>query len=149
VTKVGTGRIEFSIDELGNGFIAGDLDVGGNLLTNVLLPSDVNAKQGIEAVDPADVLERVARLPVSIWEYSDRPGERHIGPMAQDFHQAFGLGSNDTSISVVDASGVALASIQALADRNEALEAGNRALHARVERLEAMIETLLTSLATN
>jgi hypothetical protein len=34
--------------------------------------------------------------------------------MAQDFHAAFGLGGDDRRINVVDASGVALAAIQAL-----------------------------------
>ena len=39
---------------------------------------------------------------------------RHIGPMAQDFYAAFGVGGDDTSISTVDADGVSLAAIQGL-----------------------------------
>ncbi|MEO8740656.1 MAG: hypothetical protein ABI537_13275, partial [Casimicrobiaceae bacterium] len=39
---------------------------------------------------------------------------RHMGPMAQDFRAAFGLGETDTGISTVDADGVALAAIQGL-----------------------------------
>ena len=139
VTKVGTGQIEFWIDDLGNGFIAGDLDVGGSLLTNVLLPSDRDLKTRIEAIDPATVLDKVASLPMNAWEYRDQPGVRHIGPMAQDFQAAFGLGRDDTSISVVDASGVALASIQALEKRNAELEAGNADLQ---QQLGAMREEL-------
>ena len=143
VTKVGTGQIEFWVDDIGNGFIAGDLDVGGNLLTNVLLPSDARRKQDIEPIDPATVLDKVAALPLNSWAYTDRPGERHIGPMAQDFHQAFGLGRDDTSISMVDASGVALASIQALNDKlerqNRALAARNADLEKRLANLEALV----------
>lgn len=39
---------------------------------------------------------------------------RHLGPMAQDWAAASGLGDNDTNIAAVDANGVALVSIQAL-----------------------------------
>ena len=39
---------------------------------------------------------------------------KHIGPMAQDFHAAFGLGQNPSAIATVDADGVALAAIQGL-----------------------------------
>lgn len=39
---------------------------------------------------------------------------RHMGPMAQDFREAFGLGEDEKHISTVDAQGVALAAIQAL-----------------------------------
>jgi len=66
-------------------------------------------------VNGFQILERVAGLPVSTWRYSWEPPEvRHLGPMAQDWAAAFGLGMNDTTIAGVDANGVALVSIQAL-----------------------------------
>jgi hypothetical protein len=37
-----------------------------------------------------------------------------MGPMAQDFRAAFGVGEDDRHISTVDAEGVALAAIQGL-----------------------------------
>ena len=37
-----------------------------------------------------------------------------MGPMAQEFYQAFALGDDDKHISTVDSEGVALAAIQAL-----------------------------------
>jgi len=37
-----------------------------------------------------------------------------VGPTAQDFRAAFGLGEDDRHISTVDSEGVALAAIQAL-----------------------------------
>ncbi|MBK8506202.1 MAG: hypothetical protein IPL46_30770 [Saprospiraceae bacterium] len=46
----------------------------------------------------------------------------HIGPMAQDFYQAFGLGVDSTSIAVLDAKGVAFAAIQALKIENDELK---------------------------
>lgn len=77
--------------------------------------SDRAAKSNIAPVDSVDVLERLAAVPVSIWNYSAQPeAVRHIGPMADDFHAAFGVGDDPRAISVVDAQGVALAAIQGL-----------------------------------
>jgi hypothetical protein len=62
-----------------------------------------------------DVLERLAELPVSAWTYGfEHSSVRHLGPMAQDFAETFGLGSSTKTISAVDANGVCIASIQAL-----------------------------------
>jgi len=76
--------------------------------------SDRHLKEGFEPVDAKSVLEMVAALPLSRWNYTNAPGNRHIGPMAQDFQAAFGVGSDDKHIATVDADGVALAAIQAL-----------------------------------
>jgi len=66
-------------------------------------------------VDGQALLLRLAALPIATWNYKAQPGStRHMGPMAQDFHEAFGLGEDDRYISTVDAEGVALAAIQAL-----------------------------------
>ncbi|ARZ72529.1 hypothetical protein SMD11_6953 [Streptomyces albireticuli] len=82
-----------------------------------------------EAVNGHQVLEEVLRLPVSTWRYHwDPPDVRHLGPMAQDWHAAFGLGDNDVTISATDTNGVALVCIQAL--------------HRRIEDLTAQVETL-------
>ncbi len=75
--------------------------------------SDRHRKQNITAVNYADVLARICDMPIYKWQY--RGQERnHIGPMAQDFYQAFGLGHDDTAIAAIDADGVALAAIKAL-----------------------------------
>ena len=67
---------------------------------------------------------------MSTWSYTtDDPSVRHLGPMAQDFHAAFGLGSTDRAYDPIDAHGVAFASIQALYDMVKAQDA-------RIERLE-------------
>jgi hypothetical protein len=94
--------------------------------------SDRNQKENFAPVDARDILARVAALPVTQWSYRSEPGVRRIGPVAQDFHAAFGLGSNDTTIATGDESGVALAAIQGLhqlmkeKDRN--IEAQQRAI---------------------
>jgi cell division protein FtsB len=57
--------------------------------------------------------------------------------MAQDFASGFGLGASDRVIAGVDASGVALASIQALHARVERLVREKEALERRVQDLES------------
>jgi hypothetical protein len=79
-----------------------------------MMASDRNLKTDVAAVDGREVLERLASVPVSNWSYKADETTRHIGPMAQDFKKAFDVGSDDRFIHGVDASGVALASIQGL-----------------------------------
>jgi hypothetical protein len=45
-----------------------------------------------------------------------------MGPMAQDFREAFDLGASETTIAVVDAQGVTMAAVQALYRRVRELE---------------------------
>lgn len=109
--------------------------------------SDVNRKHLFERVAGEDVLTRLRSMPITSWSYrTDNDGIRHLGPTAQDFRAAFGLGSDDVTIGTVDADGVALAAAQALDARTteqqrriEALEAENADLRARLERLEALV----------
>jgi hypothetical protein len=99
--------------------------------------SDRNQKENLVSVDTQAVLEQVGQLPLSTWNYiSQNDRIRHIGPMAQDFHAAFGVGENDTTITAVDGDGVSLAAIQALYERVLALEAENVNLEARLDDLE-------------
>jgi hypothetical protein len=94
--------------------------------------SDRNAKEIFESIDPREILAAVARLPIERWSYK---GEtvRHLGPMAQDFAAAFGLGADDRHIFPLDAAGVALAAIQGL--------------HRLVQTQEARLEALERELA--
>jgi len=92
--------------------------------------SDRNRKRSFEPVDPQSVLERVVRMPISTWSYKDDdPSVRHMGMMAQDFHDEFGLGTTDKAFDPVDAHGVEMAAIQALYERMREQEA-------RIRRLE-------------
>ena len=77
--------------------------------------SDRNAKRDFAPIAPQTILRKVAALPLSTWRYeSEVGGVRHLGPMAQDFRQAFGLGHDERTIALVDAEGVSLAAIQGL-----------------------------------
>ena len=112
--------------------------------------SDRNLKENFEPVDPAQVLEQVAQLPVSTWNYkAEDDAVRHMGPVAQDFYAAFGLGADDKHIAALDSSGVALAAIQGLYAQNqeqtariEALEAENEALRSQLNDLGRRLAAL-------
>jgi hypothetical protein len=114
-----------------------------NATTGVALPtgarswytfSDRNGKENFGPVDVDTVLAKVVALPIATWNYkSQDPGIRHMGPTAQDFKAAFGLGESDTGIATIDADGVALAAIQGL---NRKLEAQSSKLEARSAELE-------------
>jgi len=95
-------------------------------------------KEGFAAIDPADVLERVLALGISRWSYIGSGEGEHVGPMAEDFHAAFGLGHSEKQIATVDADGVALAAIQGL---NAKLEAENAALREEMAALRALVES--------
>ena len=58
-------------------------------------------------MDNRQLLARVLALPITTWNYkAQAPEIRHLGPMAQDFFDAFHLGEGDTTISSVDIDGV-------------------------------------------
>jgi len=107
------------------------------------LTSDRNAKENFAPVDEQQILDRVAELPLATWNYKgDDSSERHLGPVAQDFRAAFGLGASDTSIATVDIDGVALAAIQGLQKRSKNLERENKMLREQLNDLAARLTAL-------
>ena len=112
--------------------------------------SDRNTKENFTAITPGEVLAKVAAMPITQWKYKiDPAGVKHIGPMAQDFHAAFGLGDSDRAIGSVDESGVALAAIQGLNEKLDAkdsdiekLKSQNRSLQNQLDELQAAVRSL-------
>jgi len=88
----------------------------GGVWTNA---SDRWKKENFQSLENEDILEKIEQLPVTRWNYKGL-SEKHIGPMAQDFHRIFGLGTDDKSISTIDPSGIALAGIQELYKKYQA-----------------------------
>jgi hypothetical protein len=89
------------------------------------------------------VLDRLATLPLYTWRYkTEVSGATHLGPTAQDFRAAFGLGDSERSITTIDADGVMLASLQALQQRLAARQAMIDARAARIEALRARVAAL-------
>ena len=109
--------------------------------------SDVASKADFLPVDRKEILSRVAQLPIHTWRYkAEDPEIRHLGPVAQDFRAAFGLGTDDKHIGTLDAEGVALAAIQALHDELQErdreivrLKANSRLMERRLQALEAKL----------
>ncbi|MEE9285300.1 MAG: tail fiber domain-containing protein [Dehalococcoidia bacterium] len=98
--------------------------------------SDRAAKAHLTAVDGRRILEALASVPVATWNYrSQDPSVRHIGPTAQDFAAAFGVGADPRRISTVDADGVALAAIQGLYQMVQEQDARIAALETRLKGL--------------
>ena len=107
----------------------------GKIAQTTLGPSTISdraLKEGFAPVDPRAVLAGVVALPIERWSYQGETA-RHLGPMAQDFAAAFGLGRDDRHIFPLDAAGVALAALQGL--------------HTLVQSQAARLETLERQLA--
>ena len=138
MSRQGSGVVEFRVDNNGNAYTSGVL----------FELSDRNAKTNITPVDTEAVLKKVAAMPINQWAYKGAPDTSHIGPMAQDFREAFGTGMNDTTLATMDAVGVAIASIQALEKRNSELERKNAAvvkMNSNLEERVALLEAALGS----
>lgn len=103
--------------------------------------SDVNRKHLFRDINGEDILLKLRALPITSWSYRNENDSRHIGPMAQDFYSAFGLGNDERTIGTVDADGIALAGVKAL-------EARTSKLAAELENLRTENETLRKQLGT-
>jgi hypothetical protein len=97
-------------------------------------------KLGFEPVDSAEVLNKVAELPLSTWSYvADESAARHLGPMAEDFHTQFGFGADAEHIALSDLSGVALAAVQGLYQQVQERDQQIQTLEQRLEALEKLV----------
>ena len=89
-------------------------------------------------------------LPMAYWRYkTEEKGVRHLGPMAEDFHAAFGLGPDDQGIPLLDAGGVALAAIQGLkAEQDERIAEKGReiaVLEGELAELRELVSQLMAA----
>jgi hypothetical protein len=125
------------------------LNAGGSSW-NVI--SDRNRKEDFRALDGETVLSKLRNVPVTTWRYKGEEDRtvQHVGPMAQDWHAAFGLASDDKTINMSDLDGVNLAAVKALDARDEKqnarmqkLESENAELKRRIEQLEALMKSVI------
>jgi len=144
VRAIGGVRMVTAVDGSGNPTAGARLASGGSAWAVI---SDRNAKENFAPTDGREVLEKVAAMPIETWNYKTQDVSiRHIGPMAQDFRAAFGLGEDDKTISTIDPDGVALSAIQGLYQivreqqtEIEALKVQNLQLSERLQRIEEML----------
>lgn len=141
-------RIISSDNTASLGFNTGALSVTGDFVVSgtayaqsFSTTSDRNLKEQFTPIDSREVLERVASLPISRWNFKTDAATRHIGPMAQDFYAAFNVGTDDKHIATVDEGGVALAAIQGLNEKLNDKDAEIKALEKRLADLEQLVKT--------
>ena len=111
------GEILGGFFKTGNASLMQNATVTGTLrVVNVVATSDRASKTDFLPINAKAILAKVAALPLSSWAYKHEGsnGVRHIGPMSQDFNKAFKVGPDDKTISMVDASGIALTAIKGL-----------------------------------
>ena len=105
-----------------------------------------SAKTNIDPVDPEAILDGVTEMEVATWEYKDDDGEgagtRHVGPMAEDFHEVVDVGTSDDHINSINADGVALAAIQGLSKTLDETQADLDAKDARIADQQDRTDTL-------
>jgi trimeric autotransporter adhesin len=104
--------------------------------------SDRNAKQHFAEVSPAQILDKVARLPISEWSYKGDVATRHVGPVAQDFYSIFNIGTDDKHIAPMDEGGVALAAIQGLNQKMNEKDQKLQEQSVQIEKQASEIEEL-------
>jgi hypothetical protein len=145
-TDIKTIIINYDFSQAYGGGFGGGGGYGGGGYGGGGYGSDRNIKANFAAVNPKSVLAKVAALPITTWNYRDDQGTLHLGPMAQDFYAAFGLGTDDKHIMPVDVNGVSLAAIQGLNQKLDERDAKITALQKDVAELKAMMEKLMKKL---
>ena len=111
-------------------------------------------KENYAPVDGEDLLRRIRGVELNRWTLRDDPARTpHIGPFAEDFYAAFGVGADPGAIGHQDIDGVNFGGVKALDARTlqmqsrmdeqarqiEQLQADKAALEARIQRLEALL----------
>jgi hypothetical protein len=147
---------EFAVRATGGVRLVSAVDSQGQPIAGVELPpgsgswsmlSTREAKAELVPIDGVQIVDALADLPISTWSYRSQSGSiRHIGPLAQDFHAAFGLGEDEQHISALDADGVALAAVQGVYQLLQERDALVAEQQVRIEALEARLASLETAL---
>lgn len=109
----------------------GDATLAGTLSQN----SSVTTKSKIVSVDAETLLAKLSGLNISEWNYTGDPDTRHVGPMAEQFYEVYGLGKDPRHIAASDLASVALSAAKALQEQNRELRAELSELRARVDAL--------------
>lgn len=130
-------------------FVTGDgtgaeLPAGGGSWATL---SDRNSKENFRTVNPREILRKVTALPMQTWNYKSQNADvRHLGPTAQDFNAAFGLGEDARHITTVDADGVSLAAIQGLHEMLREKDAEIQQLKDTMAKLENQLSGIVKKL---
>ena len=111
--------------------------------TNWVNASDANVKENFQPVNGSELLDQIEQLAISKWNYKGDADMAHIGPTAQDFQAAFGVGSDGKSISTIDPAGIALAAAKELRIELKDKTQQINDLQSKLQQLQALVEKLL------
>jgi len=125
---------------------SGDAELAGSLGED----ANTGTVAEVQNVNSQEILAKVAALPIRSWRFSGAPtDDRHLGPLADYFGPAFGLGDNPRLISPSDVAGVSLSAVQGLVAKNQTLESSvrgtteaNQSLSRRVGNLAKQLKSL-------
>ena len=140
----------FSVDDPGTVIKEAEFKSGGDMLIGGTLTqgSSREIKHNIVPVDSMDILEKVEQLEIARWTYNHNDDDVvHMGPMAEDFYQAFELGDTDKGISSVDTAGVALAAIKALNSKLDNTEKSLIEKDAKIAELQKRVDNMESQVA--
>lgn len=150
---------EFAVRATGGVRLVSAIDGGGRPMAGVELPagsgswsslSAREAKENFATINGTQIVEALASLPISTWNYRSQSGSvRHLGPVAQDFYAAFGLGEDERHISAVDADGVALVALQTMYQMVQDRDVQVSEQQERIDALEARVVALEQALAAD
>lgn len=115
---------------------AGNMTIAGTLTQG----SSRSIKDNIVPLDARAILGEIASLSLFSWNYKNStPSDRHVGPVAEDFHSKFRLGTDDKHIAPSDIAGIALAATKALNEIVIEKDAEIQSLKERLSRLESLL----------
>lgn len=111
------------------GAIGGALGTVAGALPWATILSSRKMKEDFTDVDS---LGAVRKMPVKGWKYKDgvADGGKHVGPIAEDFQKATGVGDGKT-IDPISAIGVTMGAVQQLADKVDAMASRMEPMGAR------------------
>jgi hypothetical protein len=104
-------------------------------------------KENFQPLGHEGLLAKISSVPVEAWQYKNSD-ERHIGPVSEDFVEAFDVGTvrnrrrDDKYLSPGDVAGVALAGVKELIEENQELRSMIEELRQRMSEFEKAKEKL-------
>ena len=131
---------DFSIDNVAGTGLEFRVSTGGNLFLKGTLSqgSSRTLKEDLTPLEGGQLLDVLAGLPLYEWSYKGEQA-RHLGPTAEDFAAAFGLGANDVTLAPADMAGVALAAVKDLREENQSLRDEVGALSEKLAAIEELL----------
>jgi len=127
-TGVGVNPGALGADLLNSRINAGDTTTSTNEDANIAdiiagagavagLFSHSSLKENIHEINTQKILKQIINLPIYTWHYT---GDKikHIGPMAEEFKNAFGVGDGYT-LNLIDVMGVMLSAVKGMAEVND------------------------------